>query len=215
MKMHLMRKLCDGIRRCSQIARHRRAATALSQSCLGKAAPVSTLEEPIICEDSDAGVMLFTYEIGAIKNVSLFTILKLNCVNGVITTHSKTETLSKSTSDTYNLSSSSGGSKSTVNTAAGAFELSQNMSHTDTSTVETGQNFELSVNGKLSGEVSASIPIAELAGANIGGKKSYEIGGGINYGNYIKKTETGTDSWSGGLDLSLQRSKAVMSIRFE
>ncbi|MCI8634123.1 MAG: leucine-rich repeat protein [Eubacterium sp.] len=228
-----------------------------------KAEAVKTLADPIICEDSDAGLMLFTYEIGSIKNVPLFTILRLNCVNGIISTHSKTdteeisetqateiaqtisnattnssswtlskdwnkntqvsqsyldqtghtreeaETLAKSTSNTFNLSSSTGGSHSTVQTDSGAFKLSQNRSHTDTSTVETGENFELSVDGKIYGEVSGGLefPIIGIGDASIGAKTGYEIGAGIDYGNYRKTTNTGTDGWSNGIDVNLEKSK--------
>ncbi|NBH14060.1 hypothetical protein D3Z36_07645 [Lachnospiraceae bacterium] len=228
-----------------------------------KAEAVSVLADPIICEDSDAGLILFTYEIGSIKNVPLFTILKLNCVNGIISTHSKTETeeisetqatqiaqtisnattnssswtlskdwnkstqvsqsyldqtgqtreeaetLAKSTSDTYSLSSSLGGSSSTVNTSTGAFKLSQNRAHSNSVTVEKGQNFELSVDGKISGEISGSLgfPIKGVGNASIGAKTSCEIGAGIDYGNYRKTTTTGTDSWSNGLDVNFEKTK--------
>lgn len=227
-----------------------------------KAEAVKTLGDPIICEDSDAGLMLFTYEIGSIKNVPLFTILKLNCVNGIISTHSKTETeeisdtqatqiaqtisnattnssswtlskdwnkstqvsqsyldetgqtreeaetQAKSTSDTYNLTSDSSGSHSTVNTFNGAFRLSKNAAHTDTSTVETGHNFELSVDEKLSDEVSAGLNFSfpGVGDASIGAKRSHEIGVGTNYGSYDKTTETGTDSWSKDTELKLENS---------
>lgn len=228
-----------------------------------KAKAVSTLAEPIICEDSEKGLILFTYEIGSIKNVPLFTILKLNCVNGIISTHSKTETeeisetqateiaqtisnattnssswtlskdwskntqvsqsyldqtgqtreeaetLAKSSSDTYSLSSSMGGSKSTVETDTGAYKLSLNRSHTNTGTEERGQNFELSVDGKMSSEVSGGLtfPIKGVGDAELGAKIGYEIGMGANYGNYRKTTKTGTDGWSGSMDINHENSK--------
>ena len=55
-----------------------------------KAEAVSKLGDPLIAEDSENGLMLFTYEIGEVRNVPLFTTLKLNCVNGIISTVSKT-----------------------------------------------------------------------------------------------------------------------------
>lgn len=51
-----------------------------------QAIPVSTLADPIISEMPDEGIILFTYEIGEIKNVPLYTTLQLNCVNGLIST---------------------------------------------------------------------------------------------------------------------------------
>lgn len=56
-----------------------------------KAVAVDKLEDPIIVEDPNNGLMLFTYEIGTIENVPLYTTLNLNCVNGIITEHSRTE----------------------------------------------------------------------------------------------------------------------------
>ena len=57
-----------------------------------RAIAVKNLADPIICEDSENGLILFTYEIGEMQNVPLFTILNLNCANGIITTSSRTET---------------------------------------------------------------------------------------------------------------------------
>ena len=229
-----------------------------------QAIPVDKLADPIICEDSEAGLILFTYEIGEIKNVPLFTILNLNCANGIITTSSKTETeeisstsaktiaetisnattnsaswtlesnwnnttevsqtyldqtnqtreeaesLAKSETGTYNLSSSSGGS--TQNTSAGtkAYKLSKNKANSDTTTTETGQNFDLSVDAKYSSEMSvgASIPI-EVVNLDVGAKSGFEIGAGVDYGNYVKNTDTGTKSWSKNLDISKERSKTT------
>ncbi len=56
-----------------------------------KAEAVKQLADPIICEDSESGLILFTYEIGEITNVPLFTTLRLQCANGIITTVSKTD----------------------------------------------------------------------------------------------------------------------------
>ena len=50
-----------------------------------KAEPVASLGDPIICEDSDNGQILFVYEIGKIKNIPLFETQDLLVVNGVIT----------------------------------------------------------------------------------------------------------------------------------
>ena len=218
-----------------------------------KAVAVSSLEDPIIIEDADNGLILFTYEIGTIENVPLFTTLNLNCVNGIISTHSQTEetsistttaktvaqtisnattnsaswtlsnnwnkttevsqsyldqtsqtreeaeTLAKSSTDTYNLSTSFGGTNTHTKTNAGSFTLSGNQSHSETNTTETGQNFNLSVDGKYSSEMSAEIP---LEGVKLGGKKSFELGVGADYGNYVKNTQTGTDSWSNSVEIS-------------
>jgi len=218
-----------------------------------KAEAVKKLEDPLIFEDSNKGLMLFTYEIGQIKNVPLFETLKLQCANGLITTVSKTETdeisstqataiaqtisnattnssswtlssdwnnstevsqsyldqtgqtreeaetSSKSVTGTYNLTSSSGGSAGITNTASGSFKLASNRSHSDTTTTETGQTFELSVDAKKYGEISAKVP---LKGVTLGAKAGYELGVGVDYSNYRKTTNTGTDGWSLSGELS-------------
>ncbi len=51
-----------------------------------QAKAVDKLEDPLIVEDSANGQILFTYKIGTIENVPLFTTLQLQCVNGLITT---------------------------------------------------------------------------------------------------------------------------------
>ncbi len=229
-----------------------------------RAVAVKDLAEPIICEDSEEGLILFTYEIGAITNVPLYEIMRLNCVNGLISTVSTTtsqqisttqadtiaqtisnattnssswtlenswnntteisqtyldqtgqtreeaESLAKSESGTYNLSTSNGGAEDTTETSTGAFALSGNKSHSDTSTTEKGQNFDLSVDAKFSNETSigaeASIEMVKLNAEN---KFGFEIGAGVDYGNYIKNTNSGTDSWSNGVDLSSETSNTT------
>ncbi len=57
-----------------------------------KAVAKESLDAPFIFEDTDNGLILFTYEIGEIQNVPLFTTLKLNCVNGIISTTEVTKT---------------------------------------------------------------------------------------------------------------------------
>lgn len=56
-----------------------------------KAEPISKLGDPIICEDSTAGQIIFVYEIGKIENIPIFTIQNLQVSNGMITTSSITK----------------------------------------------------------------------------------------------------------------------------
>ena len=205
-----------------------------------KAEAVSKLANPIIAEDSSSGLILFTYEIGKIKNVPLFTTLNLNCVNGIISTTSMTEideisstqaktiaqtisnattnssswtlssdwnnttevsqtyldqnsitreeaeTLAKSSSNTYNLASSSGGSVGSTNTVGGSYNLSQNKSHSQTLSDEITSSIDVSV--KESAEVG--IPFATVKA---------EIGVDVGYEN--KLTATGTDAWSSSAEI--------------
>lgn len=58
-----------------------------------RAVAKSKLDEPEVFEDTDNGLILFTYELGEIRNVPLYTTLKLQCANGLITTNEvKTQT---------------------------------------------------------------------------------------------------------------------------
>lgn len=227
-----------------------------------KAVAKKNLDDPIICEDSKNGVILFTYEIGEIQNVPLFTMFKLNCANGIISstvkeetdeilesqaktiastvskattdssswtlssdwnkntevsttyleqtsqTREEAETLAKSSSNTYNLTNSSGGSSGVSLMNSDSYKLSQNVAHSVTTTEETGQNFELSVDAKYSYELSAGlkIPIESLGDLSVGSKSGFEIGAGIDYSNYIKNTTTGTVGFSDTVDESKEMS---------
>lgn len=227
-----------------------------------KAEAVKNLADPLIFEDTNEGLMLFTYEIGQIKNVPLFETLKLQCANGIISTVSKTETdeisstqastiaqtisnattkssswtlssdwnksteisqsyldqtgqtreeaetIAKNESNTYNLSSSSGGSSSTASTDNGSFSLSANKSHSNSSTVENTQNCEYSVDSKISSEVSAGIEaqIPGVGSGSVSAKVGAELSEGEKYGSSMSTTNTGTSGWSGGIDVSNEHS---------
>lgn len=233
-----------------------------------KAVAKATLADPIICEDPTNGIILFTYEIGEIKNVPLFTMFKLNCANGIISsterletdeilesqaktiastvskattdsaswtlskdwnqstevsktyleetgqTKEEAETLAKSSSNTYNLTNSNGGSSGCTNTSSGSFKLSGNQAHSDSTTDESGQNFGLSVDAKYSRENSAGISLGLPEGVgsvNVGRKSGFEIGGGVDYSNYGKTSTTGTDSWSNTIDMAAETSNTSTS----
>ncbi|MCL2151987.1 MAG: InlB B-repeat-containing protein [Oscillospiraceae bacterium] len=235
-----------------------------------KAEAVNKLEDPIIAEDSSSGLILFTYEIGTIKNIPLFTTLNLNCVNGLIsttsiteteeisstqaktiaqtisnattnsaswtlsndwnnitevsqtyldqtgTTREEAETIAKSSSNTYNITSSAGGSSGSTSTVGGSFNLSLNQSHSNSTTTEKGENIGLSVGAKLSAEISAGLKagIPGVGDASIGAKLGSELSAGAEYGAYHKTTNTGTSGWSSGLDISGNKSNTETSEKF-
>ncbi|MBQ1947437.1 MAG: InlB B-repeat-containing protein, partial [Clostridia bacterium] len=54
-----------------------------------RAIPVKQLGDPIICEDSEEGLILFTYELGTIEKVPLFVTQQLHVVNGMVVTLKK------------------------------------------------------------------------------------------------------------------------------
>ncbi len=231
-----------------------------------KAEAVKSLKDPLIVEDSNNGLILFTYEIGQINKVPLFTLMNLNCANGIVTGNVRTEEisfgkdyaesaveaisnattnstawtleenwnsstevsqktldetgysqtdaqkLSQSQTGTFNVGTSFGGSNTYTNSSTGAFKLSGNQSHSETNTIEKGQEFGLSVDGKYSSEtsggVSLGIPLKGLdLGINAGKKNSWEIGAGADYKNYVKNTHSGTDSWSNSVEISGENTK--------
>ena len=64
-----------------------------------KTKPVEKLKDPIILEDPENGVILFTYELGQINNVPLFTKRQFASAGGVSTTVSETHQTSVSESN--------------------------------------------------------------------------------------------------------------------
>lgn len=223
-----------------------------------RAVAKSSLDEPLIFEDTDNGLMLFTYEIGEIENVPLFETFKLNCADGIITSVSKTnnkeissdeaktvaqtisnattnssswtlsndwnktteisqsyldqtgqtreeaETLAKSSSNTYNLTSSSGGSSGTTSTDSGSFSLSANKSHSTSSSTTATSNSEYSVDSKISSEIGVedSFGIEGIGSTSVSAKIGSELSTSEKYGNSLSTTSTGTDGWSGGINLN-------------
>lgn len=89
-----------------------------------KAIAKEKLEDPFIIEDTDNGLILFTYEIGEIQNVPLFTTLKLNCVNGIISTTEVTKT--SEISDTQASSIAQSISNATTNSSSWALSSDWN-----------------------------------------------------------------------------------------
>lgn len=242
-------------------------ANWVSERNMAKAVP--QLGEPLIMEDSEKGLILFAYEIGTIENVPLFTTLKLQCVNGLISTIERTEETSISTeqaesvakvianattnsaswtlesnwnnttevsqteldqmeitreeaekmamsqNNTYNVGTSFGGSVQNTKTNTGSFTLTGNKSHSDTTTVERGQEVDLSVDGKYSSEKSLGLSLGAKdeakglsAGLTAGKKSSWEIGVGADYKQHKTTTNSGTDSWSVGAEVSNEVSKS-------
>ena len=89
-----------------------------------QAKAVKELKEPIIMEDSENGQILFTYEIGTIENVPLFTTLQLQCVNGLITTVETTNQTTISKEDAQSVAKAI--SKATTNSASWTLDQSWN-----------------------------------------------------------------------------------------
>ena len=239
-----------------------------------KAKPVSKLGDPIICEDSSSGQILFVYEIGTVENVPIFTIQKLHVADGVITTtitktqtaitdsnakeigkaiantttNSSTWTFSKdwneimsvsqewaeqqgmtveqanqfcqSSSNTYNVVNSLGGSESLVKSNDSSFKLSRNKAHTESEYSDEQRYAGLTVDAKLSNTTTVSagisagmiVPVGALpakveASAGISNTTAFEIGANYQQNKYTQNIKTGTDSWEENLDFSQSSSQ--------
>ena len=127
---------------------------------------------------------------------------------------SKTEAeeLAKSSSNSYNLSHSSGGKAAHEASASEHYNITGNEAHSNQTIHETGQNFGLSVDAKFSYGVSADIgiPIDALK-LGVGVNMGYEIGAGLDYSNYVKDTEIEENSWSKTFESGRQSSETFSS----
>lgn len=243
-----------------------------------RAIPNKKIGDPIICEDSENGLILFTYDIGRIENIPLFVKQDLQVVNGIITrtgttkqksikntdaqmigqsianttTNSATWTLSsdwnnitsvsnswaeqqgmtqeeaeefcKTSSNTYNLVNSSGGSESLIDSNSSAYRITGNQAH-QTSTYDEEQKYAgFNINGKLSNSTTASaginaglsVPLGPAkasvgAEAGISNTFGWEIGASYDQQKFTKNIKTGTDSWSNSIDLSNSKSTTSTS----
>ncbi len=212
-----------------------------------KAEPVTKLQDPVICEDTENGLILFTYEIGKIVNVPLYTTLDLVCANGIITTKETTETenisetnaktvaesitnattnslswtlsknwldttevsqryieekgitrekaemLAKTSTGTYSLTKSNGGSSSDVKTSNSTYKISANDEHYRENSDEYDRGSELTTD--VSAEVSASVsagygPVSATVGTKLSAEETDKET------ENIKATNSGTDYWA-------------------
>lgn len=129
------------------------------------------------------------------------------------------ETNSKTSTDTYSLNSSSGGSSTTVTNTGLSGTLSQDTSKTisgsDSFSKETGSQFDVSVNNSttigVNGKISGNIGVAK---GEIGANISNTTDIGVSYGNYdknqrsqsISASKTGTEGKSTTADISTSKS---------
>ena len=192
-------------------------------------------EEPIILEDSENGIILFTYELGTIENIPLYQVGKtINAVSGITKTTTETvsdsistetassitkaiseattnsaawalsqdwnectsvnevsaqqkgvditeaEQRAKTSSDTYSVNSSKGGSKTATDSSGYSYALSGEKygSNSVSLSVEEGRNFDLNINEKTSTEKETTGKLGgylELGASN-------ELGGSVSVG---------------------------------
>jgi len=100
-----------------------------------KAEPVAKLGDPIICEDSDNGQIIFVYEIGKIKNIPMFETQDLLVANGLITSTG----IVKQTSITQGNAQEIGKTIANTTTNSAAWTLSKDWNETVTVSEEWAQ----------------------------------------------------------------------------
>lgn len=164
-----------------------------------KATAVKELDDPIIVEDPDNGLILFTYEIGTIENVPLFTVLNLQCVNGIVTTHSRTEEISISEETAKTIASTI--SNSTTNSAAWSLSKDWNdtveLSESNFNSTElTKEEFE---------ELSRNSSGEYYVGNSYGGSNmnTTNATGSFKFSHNNSHSDTTTTERNQGVDLSV------------
>lgn len=170
-----------------------------------KATAVKNLDEPIIVEDTENGLILFTYEIGTIENVPLFTILNLQCVNGIITEHSQTgETaISEETAKTIAATVSN----STTNSAA--WSLSKEWNDT-TELSETNFNSTELTKEELE-ELSQNSSGEYYVGNSYGGSNmnTTNATGSFKFSHNNSHSDTTSTERNQGVDLSVDAKQSM------
>lgn len=164
-----------------------------------KATAVKDLDDPIIVEDTDNGLILFTYEIGTIENVPLFTVLNLQCVDGIVTTHSRTEEISISEENAKTIASTI--SNSTTNSAAWSLSKDWNdtveLSESNFNSTElTKEEFE---------ELSQNSSGEYYVGNSYGGSNmnTTNATGSFKFSHNNSHSDTTTTERNQGVDLSV------------
>ena len=153
-----------------------------------KAEAVKNLGEPIVCEDSENGLILFGYEIGTIKNIPLYTTLQLQCANGLISTVSMTNQNTISVTDAKTVANKI----SNATTNSSTWTLSKDWKKT----TEVSQSY-LDQTGESREEAeqraTSSTGTYNVAQSNSGKKSTTDTSGGtynLSINNGHSKTQT-------------------------
>ena len=168
-----------------------------------KAEAVKNLGEPIVCEDSENGLILFGYEIGTIKNIPLYTTLQLQCANGLISTVSMTNQNTISVTDAKTVANKI----SNATTNSSTWTLSKdwkkttevNQSYID----QTGESRE-----EAEQNASSSTGTYNVAQSNSGKKSTTDTSGGtynlsINNGHSNTQTVEKGSSYELGVNTKI------------
>lgn len=164
-----------------------------------QAKAVDSLADPIIIEDSENKIMMFAYEIGTIERVPLYTILNLQCANGIITTHSRTEESSISTQTAKTIATTI--SNSTTNSASWTLSKDWNSS-TD---ISTKYNNTTETTEERARELSQNSSGEYYVGQSYGGSKTYvnTANGSFNFSMNQDHSKTLTEEREQSIDLSV------------
>lgn len=168
-----------------------------------KAEAVKNLGEPIVCEDSENGLILFGYEIGTIKNIPLYTTLRLHCANGLISTVSMTNQNTISVTDAKTVANKI----SNATTNSSTWTLSKDWKKT----TEVSQSY-LDQTGESREEAeqnaTSSTGTYNVAQSKTGKKSTTDTNGGtynlsINNGHSNTQTTENSESYELGVNAKI------------
>lgn len=136
--------------------------------------PVKELGDPIIIEDTENQQYLFTYELGRIENVPLYTIKDFGNTSGIIVkeTISSTGTISETSADTIAQMISNATTRSSAWTLSEEWNKSSTVSESHSNEVgmeaihSATENFEESGKWNLGGSVGGSKTVTDAYGVS-------------------------------------------------
>lgn len=166
--------------------------------------PVKELKAPLIYEDTEGGQYLFTYEIGRIENVPLYTIKEFGNSSGIKIRESFSETKSISESSANSIVNAI--SNSTTNSSSWSLSKDWNDSLTiiESHTNEQGEE-QIDTKSKTTEDVKVKISNSEKGGSET---TTNELGVSAKIGLGRSRTDTGginggAGAEEGGVNLNL------------
>lgn len=114
-------------------------------------------------------------------------------------TTEEAETLAKSSTDSYGVVYSTGGSSMTTSSSGGSYNLSKNDSHSRGFETEHMESVDVTTDHNFSAEIGASAPIGPV---NLSAKAGYSYDNNKVDKTYDDEKKTGSDNWNKSEDIS-------------
>lgn len=170
--------------------------------------PVATLDDPLIIEDEERGLILFVYEIGRVENIPLFVIKDFGNSTGITWTEEVTveeqitnehatevaETIAEATTRSSSWTLSEGWNKYTEQSETHSSEVSQEVSQNAKSAYEKNGQWTISKSSGGSSTVSQETGVSAKVSATVGSEVEVDSGIGVK-GSVSAEvgSEVGTD----------------------